>query len=154
MKNSTAIAAPPVENESNHAAHRFCIMCGRENPLSFGLKFNPDDTGAVMAVFRGNETLQGYEGIMHGGILSALIDTAMAQCLLLQNIAAMTGELKIRYHEPVNCSSLLKIRAWVTSSLPPLYHLKAEISVDGKTVCRGSSKFMERNVLQTAGVGG
>jgi acyl-coenzyme A thioesterase PaaI-like protein len=150
MENSAAIATPLADNDSNQASHRFCIMCGRQNPLSFGLQFKADDTGAAMAFFRGNETLQGYEGIMHGGILSALIDTAMAQCLLLQNIEAMTGELKIRYLEPVNCSSLLKIRAWVTSSLPPLYHLKAEISVDGKTVCRGSSKFMDRNSLQTS----
>ena len=87
-------------------------MYGRENPFSFGLKFSPDDKGGVATTFMSNDTLQGYEGIIHGGVLSALVDTAMAHCLLHQNIEAMTGELKVRFYAPVNCQSLLKIRAW------------------------------------------
>ena len=81
--------------------------------------------------------MQGYEGIMHGGLLSALLDTAMAHCLLHENIEAMTGELNVRFIDPVAYDSTMAITAWVDSSLPPLYHLKSQIKINDKIVCIG-----------------
>jgi len=126
-------------------SHRFCLMCGRDNPLSFGLQFEHDNNGIFFTEFKSNDTLQGYEGIMHGGVLSALLDTAMAQCLLQQNIEAVTGELNVRFFDPVDCNSTLTIRAWVDSTLPPLFHLRAQIRVGDTIVCKAKAKFMQRD---------
>jgi acyl-coenzyme A thioesterase PaaI-like protein len=131
-----------IANEQ--ASHRYCLMCGRDNPLSFGLKFKQDARGAVSATFTGNTTLQGYTGIMHGGVLSALLDTAMAHCLLHQDIEAVTGELNVRYLKQVNCEETLEIKAWIDSSLPPLYHLRSEIRIDDTIVCKAKARFMQR----------
>ncbi|NOR25922.1 MAG: PaaI family thioesterase [Desulforhopalus sp.] len=131
---------PEIPQES----HRFCLMCGRDNPLSFGLKFKKNGDGAVSTTFTGNRNLQGYTGVMHGGVLSALLDTAMAQCLLHQDIEAVTGELNVRYLEQVDCHGTLDIKAWIDSSLPPLYHLKSQIRVGNKIVCKGKARFMQR----------
>jgi uncharacterized protein (TIGR00369 family) len=125
-------------------SHRYCLMCGRDNPLSFGLRFTPAGDGSVATLFQSDESLQGYSGIMHGGVLSALLDTAMAHCLLHQEIEAVTGELNVRFFQPVACHSTLAIRAWIDQSLPPLYHLRAEIRVAGKRVCRAKGRFMAR----------
>lgn len=133
-----------TDSPTPHTSHRFCLMCGQDNPLSFGLKFTKDDDGAVSTTFTGNRNLQGYTGIMHGGVISALLDTAMAQCLLHQDIEAVTGELTVRYLEQVDCDGTLDIRAWIDSSLPPLYHLKSQIRIDGKIVCKGKGRFMRR----------
>ena len=81
---------------------------------------------------------------MHGGILSALLDTAMAQCLLHQDIEAVTGELNVRYLEQVDCDGTMDIKAWIDSSLPPLYHLRSEIRINDKIVCKAKARFMER----------
>ncbi len=120
-------------------------MCGQDNPFSFGLKFSKSDDGAVSTRFIGNSNLQGYTGVMHGGVLSALLDTAMAQCLLHQDIEAVTGELTVRYLEQVDCDGTLDITAWIDSSLPPLYHVRAHIRVDDKIVCKGKARFMQRD---------
>lgn len=133
-----------TDSPSPHASHRFCLMCGQDNPLSFGLKFKKNDDGTVSTTFTGNRNLQGYTGVMHGGVLSALLDTAMAQCLLHQDIEAVTGELTVRYLEQVDCDGTLDIKAWIDSSLPPLYHLKSQIRIDGKIVCKGKGRFMQR----------
>ncbi len=133
-----------TDSPSPHASHRFCLMCGQDNPLSFGLKFKKNDDGAVSTTFTGNRNLQGYTGVMHGGVLSALLDTAMAQCLLHQNIEAVTGELTVRYLEQVDCDGTLDIKAWIDSSLPPLYHLKSQIRIGDKIVCKGKGRFMQR----------
>lgn len=131
---------PEISQES----HQFCLMCGQDNPLSFGLKFKKNDDGAVSTTFTGNRNLQGYTGVMHGGVLSALLDTAMAQCLLHQDIEAVTGELNVRYLEQVDCDGTLDIKAWIDSSLPPLYHLKSQIRIGNKIVCKGKARFMQR----------
>ncbi len=89
--------------------------------------------------------MQGYDGIMHGGVLSALLDTAMAHCLLHEDIEAMTGELNVRFYDPVDCNSTLSIKAWIDSSLPPLYHLRSDIRINDKVVCKAKAKFMERD---------
>ncbi|MGB3211485.1 MAG: PaaI family thioesterase [Desulforhopalus sp.] len=134
-----------TDSTTPHTSHQFCLMCGRDNPLSFGLKFIKNDGGAVSATFTGNSNLQGYTGVMHGGVLSALLDTAMAQCLLHQDIEAVTGELNVRYLEQVDCDDTLDIKAWIDSSLPPLYHLKSQIRIGDKIVCKGKARFMQRN---------
>lgn len=136
-----------TDTESSHTSHRFCLMCGQDNPLSFGLKFKKNEDGAVSTTFTGNRNLQGYTGVMHGGVLSALLDTAMAQCLLHQDIEAVTGELNVRYLEQVACDGTLDIKAWVDSSLPPLYHLKSQIRIGNKIVCKGKARFMQRERL-------
>lgn len=132
------------DSQNTPKSHRFCLMCGQDNPLSFGLKFKKNDDGAVSATFTGNSNLQGYTGVMHGGVLSALLDTAMAQCLLHQDIEAVTGELNVRYLEQVDCEGTLDIKAWIDSSLPPLYHLKSQIRIGNKIVCKGKARFMQR----------
>lgn len=140
---------PESRKKQNIDGQTQCVLCGRENPLSFNLQFERDDQGGVIAEFTGNESFQGYQGIMHGGVLSALLDTAMAQCLLHQDIEAVTGELNVRFFDPVDCNSVLSIQAWVDSSLPPLYHLKSHIIVNERIVCKGKAKFMQRSENKT-----
>ena len=125
--------------------HSHCLMCGDRNPLSLGLKFMPDEGRGVLASFRGNSFLQGYDGILHGGIISGLLDAAMAHCLFQQNITAVTGELNIRFIAPVPYNANLKLRAWLVSEKPPLYELKAELVHDGKIMAQADSKFMKMN---------
>lgn len=126
-------------------SHNHCLMCGTENPFSLGLHFTKECKDTVSTYFTGNETMQGYDGIMHGGFLSALLDTAMAQCLQHEKIEAMTGELNVRFLDPVPCNSTMNITAWIDSSLPPLYHLRSQIKINNKIVCRAKGKFMQRS---------
>ncbi len=108
-------------------SHSHCLMCGEENPLSLRLRFEPDDNGAVNTIFKGHEGLQGYRGVLHGGVISSLLDAAMANCLFHQGVEALTGDLHVRFLKPVPCTVSVDIRAWVVTSLPPLYQLRAEL---------------------------
>jgi acyl-coenzyme A thioesterase PaaI-like protein len=124
--------------------HDNCIICGRNNPFSLGLKFQPVEGNTVEASFVGGPHLQGYEGILHGGVISAVLDSAMAHCLLLQDIKAVTGDLRVRFLQSIPCSSRVIIRAWLTCAVSTLYELKAEARVDGKLVARAKAKFMQK----------
>jgi uncharacterized protein (TIGR00369 family) len=76
-------------------------MCGENNLFSLRLKFKPAPDGAVSTTFTGNSRLQGYDGIMHGGVISALLDSAMTNCLFQKGIEAVTAELRVRFVLPV-----------------------------------------------------
>lgn len=52
---------------------------------------------------------QGYDGVVHGGILASVLDDAMANCLWLQGITAVTAKMSLRYREPVPVGSRLLV---------------------------------------------
>jgi len=124
--------------------HTQCIMCGDNNPMSLRLIFEPGASGDVSASFQGNSLLQGYNGILHGGVISAMLDSAMAHCLFHKNIEAVTGELCIRFVTPVPYDARVTLRAWLVNATPPLYLLKAELEHAGSVMASADAKFMQR----------
>lgn len=125
-------------------SHKYCLLCGKENPFSLGLEFYMDEKGLVSSSFCGNKKFQGYEGILHGGVISALLDSTMTNCLALNGIEAVTGELKVRYLESIPYNACLDIRAWITGSKSRLYFLKSEIKYNNKLMARAEALFMKR----------
>jgi acyl-coenzyme A thioesterase PaaI-like protein len=108
------------------------------------LRFKPDDNGGVHTSFKAHRRLQGYQGILHGGVISALLDAAMTNCLFHRGVEAVTGDLHVRFVKPVPCTGTVDIRAWVVTSLPPLYRVRAEL-VHGETVTAwADAKFARR----------
>lgn len=122
--------------------HEFCILCGCKNPWSLKLSFNYDGKYAYTS-FRPNPALAGYKGILHGGVISAILDSAMTNCLFHQGVKAVTGELNVKFVYSVPCMQALDIKAWVQSSRSPLYKLKSEISIEGKIMAWAEAKFMK-----------
>ena len=123
-------------------SHENCLVCGKNNPFSFGLEVQPIGGGTVECFFTGGPHLQGYDGILHGGVISTLLDSAMAHCLLLQNIKAVTADLRVRFLHSIPCTSRVRVRAWLTCAVSTLYELKAEATVDGLLVAKARAKFM------------
>ena len=122
--------------------HGHCLMCGDDNPDSLGLCFRVDDADSVVAEFRAQDKLQGYEGILHGGVISALLDAAMTHCLFHRGVRAVTGDLHVRYLQPVPCRSKLRLRARIKISRPPVYRVTSEIDCEDRTVARAEGTFM------------
>ena len=118
-------------------------MCGEHNSLSFRLRFEHDDEGKVYSSFQSFPELQGYAGQMHGGIISALLDSAMTHCLFHRSVEGVTAELTVKYLKPVPQEADLRLCAWVEQKILTLYKLKAELSVAGEVLVKAESKFME-----------
>ncbi len=128
--------------------HSRCLVCGGMNPRSLNLSFLAGGDGVVKTQFKVEPELQGYDGLLHGGVIAALLDSAMTHCLFHQGVQAVTGDLHVRFVQPVVCKSTLEIQAWVLSSYPPLYRLKAEIMVDKHVMAWAEAKFMQRQAFQ------
>lgn len=129
-------------NLSTQHGHSQCVLCGEKNPQSLKLSFQIGETGSVNARFKPNHRLQGYDGILHGGVISALLDAAMTHCLFHHGIRALTGDLHVRFLHPVPSDSTLEIRAEMESSRPPLYRVKAELFEAGLAMAWAKGKFL------------
>lgn len=101
-----------------------------------------------MASFQPHRGLQGYEGILHGGVISALLDSAMTHCLFHHGVRAVTVELRVRFLQPVYCQGTLGLRARILLAKPPLYRLRAELGAEEQIMAWAEAKFMEQKGSQ------
>ena len=127
--------------------HNRCLLCGHLNPRSLNLIFRDGENGVVETRFKAGPELQGYDNILHGGVIASLLDAAMTHCLFHRGIQAVTGDLHVRFVRPIPCNTSLEIRARMTSCRPPLYMLEAQIEHDQRVAARAEAKFMKRGFL-------
>ena len=146
MSNHTLAPPAPVSLEAVRAdAHPFCLVCSQSNPLGLGLEFELLPDGSVRSEFISHAALEGYAGLLHGGVIAAVLDGAMTNCLFARGLQAVTGELTVRYRHPVAIGETVIVRAWLQESLPPLHLLQAELHQDGCVKASATAKFMERH---------
>ena len=123
--------------------HPKCLMCGAANPFGMKLRFRVQRDGAVLALVPCREVFQGYPKILHGGVISAMLDAAMTNALFSIGVIAVTAELTVRFLKPVSINHGAVIRASIAKeSFPPLYHVHSELSQDRKLTARADAKFM------------
>ena len=130
-------------NDYKNRPHNGCIMCGEQNPLGLKLVFSEDCEGGVIGHFTPKNLLEGYSGILHGGVAAALLDSAMTNCLFAHNITALTGDLNIKYLKPIPVREEIVIKACISVSMVPLHKLKATLYVNNILMARATANFME-----------
>ena len=118
--------------------HSHCIVCGR----STGLEFCCRD-GKVEAEFVCRRFLEGYAGMLHGGVVCAVLDGAMTNCLFAAGRSAVTGDLRVRFRKPVLAQGTAIVQAWIEESSPPLYKLAAHVRQEGEIKATAQARFME-----------
>jgi acyl-coenzyme A thioesterase PaaI-like protein len=108
--------------------------------LALRCELQPD--GAVRGTFLGHCAVEGYPGWLHGGVIAALLDGAMTNCLFAHGIQALTAELQVRYLAPASSTEASEVRAWLESSRHGVFQLRAELKQQGHLKARACSKFM------------
>jgi len=137
--------AQDILEQTQQSAHPSCILCGNSQEGGLGLCFSLSADGGVEAHFDCPSHWQGYAGILHGGITSALLDGAMTHCLFARAIIAVTGEMTVRFRHPIDLHTPLVIQAQIVRSQRPLHLLQARITQDGHVKAKAKGKFMERS---------
>jgi uncharacterized protein (TIGR00369 family) len=124
-------AAQTMLDAERRRNHPRCMVCGDANGHGLRLDFTVAADGSVSAVFQCEESLEGYAGIVHGGMVSSLLDGAMTNCLFARGIVAVTAELTVRFQRSLRVDEPARVQAWITRSNPHLHFLAAEITQSG-----------------------
>jgi len=89
-----------------------CFVCGRNNQSGLNMIFAKTNEG-VQGKYKAQEKHCGYKGILHGGIISALLDECIGWAVSQkENKMYVTGELNIRYKAPVPIDQYLTIMGY------------------------------------------
>jgi len=139
---ATTEPAQTLLEQTRQAFHRQCVICGQGAHRGLGLRFFLCENGEVQAEFECPEIYQGYEGLLHGGIISSLLDSAMTNCLFAHGIVAVTAEIKVRFCHPIELGKKLHVQASIQQVQSPLYILNAHITQERRIKAKGSGKFV------------
>ena len=129
--------------EQARQAHAACMVCGADTagrPV-FGLRFAADRAGGVEATFRTARQYQGYDGILHGGVIATLLDAAMVHCLFAHGVTAVTAEMTVRFlrEVPIDCD--VRLGATLNGERHGVFQLTASLSRAGTRLCVARGKF-------------
>lgn len=103
----SAILKNKMENkilQKIQPSSKHCFVCGVENPFGLHLKFIEDNPGEVTCDFIIPENFQGYPGIVHGGVVSAILDEVSGRSIMGEpdNPRFMfTAKMEVHFHKNV-----------------------------------------------------
>lgn len=124
--------------------HQDCFVCGQARTiLTPSIQFKPVAQHMVAGVYKPDPGYQSYKGILHGGIVSTLLDAAMNQCLLADHIRAMTARLNVRFLAPVLVSKPVIITGQLKRQQHKLYFLESWLSLNNQVLAQANAVFMK-----------
>jgi acyl-coenzyme A thioesterase PaaI-like protein len=127
---------------------RYCFMCGRDNPLSLHVKwFNDTDSGRVRATVVVPEEYNGYPGIVHGGVVAALLDETAGRALMLDGDFTrlwVTANLNVTYRAPTPTATALELVGWVERDSGRRTLAAAELRLGDGTVTASCQALIAR----------
>lgn len=90
---------------------RNCFACGLDNEGGLQLTFYAKDDGSVECQYSVARRYEGYPGIVHGGIVSAILDEASGRAFMTEdpNRFMYTARLTTRFRRHVPIEQPLRI---------------------------------------------
>jgi uncharacterized protein (TIGR00369 family) len=121
-----------------------CFACGRNNDKGLHLEFSLNrQEKLVETTFVPLDVHQGWQGVVHGGIIATLMDEAMAKLVQLLGFRALTASLDVRFKEVARTGELLRVKAEVAKLSKKIVYARAVINRgDGDVVAEAQSKLM------------
>jgi uncharacterized protein (TIGR00369 family) len=123
-----------------------CFVCGEKNPGGLHLTFEIDkDRRTLRTTFVASPVFQGYDGIVHGGILSTLLDEAMAKLSYELGFNALTASLEVRFINPAPILKPLQVYGEIIEVSKRLVKAKAKVvTEEGTVLAEGTSKLVRQ----------
>jgi uncharacterized protein (TIGR00369 family) len=99
----------------------------------------------LRTTFVGKPVFQGYDGIVHGGIISTLLDEAMAKLAYELGYNAVTASLEIRFKKPAPILEPLLVYGEITEANRRIVKARASVTMeDGTILATGTSTLMRQ----------
>lgn len=120
---------------------RYCFVCGEKNP--FGLHLEPvGKNGKGTILWNPEKRHQGYSGVVHGGLISTLLDEAMAYAAISVAGFCATADISVKFRKPVRIGETVKVEAELVERRGPVLRLKATVFQDGEEKARAFATFI------------
>ncbi|TEB13816.1 Thioesterase superfamily protein [Pelotomaculum sp. FP] len=117
----------------------WCFGCGTQNPI--GLKLDcREENDKFIAAFTPGPEHQGYGDVVHGGIISTLLDEIMTGYPFFKGLGPRTARLEVQFRRPVFVGQPVTVTGWITDQNGKLMELEGKVTfADGTVAAEGKS---------------
>ena len=120
-----------------------CFACGPDNSRGLRLHFQGNEAGEMVAEWIPESELEGFQGIVHGGIVSTVLDEAMSKVVAESGVKALTAELRVRFRQHVPSGEMICVRGWIDSQNKRMTKTEAVLtSSDGMELAHAWATFL------------
>jgi uncharacterized protein (TIGR00369 family) len=122
-----------------------CFVCGINNPFGLQMKFYDAGPGEVRAEYTVSSHFQGYPGVVHGGVVAAMLDEVTSRTYMQGDPPKfyVTASLNIRYRKPVPVEKPLKLCGHAIRERGKVVFTKGEIfDSDGTLLAEADAVFV------------
>ena len=143
LREEEKIQNQPLEEMKSDEIYDMCFACGSRNPIGLHLHFYRIDKGMV-AFFTPRKEHQSYDGRMHGGLISTLLDEVMGNYIFMnEHKPAYTARLDIWFRNPALIGTSLKIKGTEVKRKGPLVIMEGSVTdSSGILIAEASSHMM------------
>lgn len=120
-----------------------CFVCGKENKNGLQLDIHMDEkSGTAWAETVIDEKFCGWTGVVHGGIVSSLLDELMAYAAFTVYKSGVTGELTVRFRKPVPTGKKIRIEGKIDSNKGRIIFTSAKILFENTVMAESIGKMV------------
>ena len=125
---TTASTRPAIETPDGRfefAAHN-CFGCGTLNAGGLGLALHIEP-GRAWSEATLERRFEGWDGVIHGGILCSILDEVMAWALVGDDDWGVTARMTVAFRKPVAVGVPIRAEGWSTRKRGRIVHTKGHI---------------------------
>ena len=111
----------------------YCFVCGPKNPIGLKLDFHFNGKTIKTEFIPGKEH-QGYVDIVHGGIISTLLDEVMIKLAIAMDMPAVTASMETRLRKAVKVGEKITVEAKMLKITSKLLESYAEAVTENNVV--------------------
>ena len=118
-------AARPAEDSSGREAllsysdfritPHHCFACGELNETGLHLKLQLASGRCKVELTLPNQ-FEGWEGLVHGGIVCTILDEVMAWALVERDVWGVTARMSVDFRRPVLVGQPIRAEGWIVES--------------------------------------
>jgi uncharacterized protein (TIGR00369 family) len=110
-----------------------CFVCGEKNSIGLKLKFETEGN-KTKAVFIPKKEHQGYQDIVHGGILSTILDEAMTRLGYKLGLNTVTAKMEVNFRKPAYVGEKLFLEGEITKEEERKVFAKSKLTKEDGTL--------------------
>ncbi len=120
-----------------------CFGCGLANPIGLHLDEFIAGGDGLTASFTPRPEYRGFAGVLHGGILAALLDETLAwTAMLLEGTFVVTASLELKFRNPASTEMTYTVHGQVIERRGRRLRLAGDVAAGDTVVAEATGLFL------------